>query len=516
MSEIPEGALIPIRDLTTREALYGILGSRSTRFEFQVHTHAPQTGADSLLGILDGVQPDGTLTWTAADDVKKSGGINVRDLPNARPFMLRLADVDRIRHRIRPVRKTEGLPDEPLGMYVITAAPDAWTGTGDVVAFELHEKTIRLVEDKVDQTFVAGIDSPVLELVYQLIRSAGETIDIDRSETLHLAAPMYWPAGTTKLQIVNELLEVLNYRPLWMDGIGNFRATPIVLPADRPIRYATLTDDDGTPLTRELIDGEEGIYQPDWNRDRDVYGVPNKVIAVESRRGDDMPLSGIATNEDPSSPFSYQARGGEYDPITGEPLGGFITNVLNDVEVPDYRAPFEALTELIQDSVDFRALSTGSPTWSDRAHDLADDAIASTDAVLAVYPDLASALVAAAAAATLHTHAYATPQVPATIQADASSLEAALATLVVDGETVAPAAIIAFLAARARQSLIAASAVQASVEVRCLPIPLELLDATRFANSDADVDARHTVQRAEISLAPDGLMTLNLQEVISL
>lgn len=398
--------IIPVRDLTTREILYG---SRSTSIRYELLEHDPATGIDRLAGELDGVKADGALQWSAADSVKKSGNLTVLDLETAAAGMTRIRDVNLVTTRIRPVRTIEGLPEDPLGLYVVTAGPEAWSSTGKEYLLELHDKSTVLDQDAVDVTFTAGTATPVLAIVGTVIQSAGERIAVDASATLTLANPMVWPAGTAKLAIVNDLLAALNYNSLWVDGIGNYRATPYVRPASRSIRYAMLNDESGEKIVRELTDGAASIYTPDWSRDRDIYGVPNKVIAVASGTGDTPPLSGVATNENPDSPFSYAAR------------GRWITAPLRDVEVPDFSAEVD--------------------------------------------PDAATE---------------------------------------------------AFLEAKALQSLTASSAVQAAVTVRCLPIPLELLDAIRFASTPAGIDARHTVQAATIPLAFDGVMSLDIQEVVDL
>jgi hypothetical protein len=129
---------------------------------------------------------------------------------------------------------------------------------------------------------------------------------------------MVWEAGTSKLKIINDLLDVAGYNSLWIDGYGNFRATPRVLPADRSPNYEVLD------LPRELRDGSKAIYTPSWTRNRDSFDVPNKVIAVQAAGGEDEPaLVGVWTNEDPNSPYSYQSR------------GRWIVHVVDSVETPD-------------------------------------------------------------------------------------------------------------------------------------------------------------------------------------
>lgn len=404
MTAIPTG-VIPVRDLTTREILYG---ARTTRYRYELLAHDPITGRDDLAGELDGVL-SGSLSWSSSAAVKKSGSLKVLDLATATEGATRVADVELVATRIRPVLEVDGLPGMPLGVYLVTASPEDWSATHRVLSLELHDRATALEQDRTESTFTAQTGLPVLSIVKSVIESAGETIDIDASETLQLGSPMVWKAGTSRLAIVNELLGAIGYQDLWVDGAGAFRATPYVRPAARPIHYSILNDESGEALVRELTDGEQSIYTPEWTRDRDSYDIPNRVAAVASGSADASPLTGIATNEDPLSPYSYPSR------------GRWVVTVVEGVELPDY----------------------------------ADE------------PD-------------------------------------------------PDAAAVAFLTQRARQTLIASSSTQATVSVKCLPIPIELFDAMRFASTPAHVDARHTVTSVGLDLKFDGLMSLELREVVDL
>lgn len=405
MIEVPAG-IFPVQDLTTREVLYG---SRETQLRYELLSHDTVTGVDRLAGFLDGVA-EGSLSWRSGASVKKGGSLRVVDLAVAAAGTVRVGAVDLVTARIRPVLVVDGLPDQPLGAYLVTAAPEGWSGTHREFSLELHDRCTVLDQDKVDVTFTAATGTPILTVVKSVVASAGEAIDVDASDARQLGAPMVWPAGTSKLSIVNDLLDVLSYNSLWMDGSGAFRATPYVRPALRATYYAVLNDESGAALRRELVDGDESIYASEWTRVRDSYGVPNKVIAVGTGSGDDAPLSGSATNTDASSPYSFAARGNRWVALT-----------LTGVEMPDF-----------------------------------------------------------------------------------------------SGDADPAASAVAFLEAKARQYLIAASAVQAAVSVQCLPIPVELLDAIRFASTPAGLDARHTIVSVAVDLKFDGLMSLELREVVDL
>ncbi|QKY80319.1 minor tail protein [Microbacterium phage Mercedes] len=389
-------AIIPVRSVSTQEVLYG---DRVTSYRWEVLEHS--NGVDQLVGTLDGVA-DGRLTWTQNAAVKGGGKAEVVDLAasDTAPGMLRIGNLKLESARLRPVCVVQGLPENPLGVFLVSAAKEEWEATGRVWQLELLDKCTVPQQDQVDQSYAVAAGTLILQQVKIILASCGEYIAIDNSSTLATSSGMVWEAGTSKLKIINDLLEVAGYNSLWMDGYGNFQLTPRVLPANRSLTYDVL----GIP--RELRDGSQSIYTPDWNRDKDSFDVPNKVVAVQAAGGDDAAaLVGQWTNEDASSPYSYQQRGGRW-----------LTHTLDSVEVPE-----------------------------------------GTDAE-----------------------------------------------------------VVAFLQNRARATLIQMSAVQATVKLEHLPIPVRVGDVVRFANSKAGIDGRHVITRLQLDTHPLGMMSSTLQEVVSL
>src|SRR5690606_10255639 len=94
----------------------------------------------------------------------------------------------------------------------------------------------------------------------------------------------------------NDLLQSAGYWSLWCDGSGQFRVEPYTNPADRPVSYS-------------FEHGDTSVHFPDWSRNQDNSSVPNRFVAVGQGDEEDPPLVGVATNEDPLSPYSYQSRG---------------------------------------------------------------------------------------------------------------------------------------------------------------------------------------------------------------
>ncbi|MCE0510840.1 hypothetical protein LVJ59_17465 [Microbacterium sp. KKR3/1] len=151
-------------------------------------------------------------------------------------------------------------------------------------------------EDTVEDRYSLPAGTEIIPAVVEVIESSGEVrIAVTESASV-LPSALTWEAGTSKLTIINDLLQAAGYWSLWCDGSGLFRVEPYVDPASRPVSF-------------EFKHGEASVHFPDWSSEQDNTSVPNRFIAVGQGDEDAPPLVGVATNEDPESQYSYQARG---------------------------------------------------------------------------------------------------------------------------------------------------------------------------------------------------------------
>ncbi len=256
------------------------------------------------------------------DSGKWFNGASVSPVPYRRYSWTGVANASVSIEEIRALQWVDSgqpvLPEIPWGTFLLESAKEQWRDTGRVWSLSMLDRTTVPSQDVVDESFAVPAGTTILSQVAAILASSGEYVAVDSSVTLATQGNMVWEAGTSKLKIINDLLDVAGYNSLWMDGWGNFQLTPRVLPADRSIKYELLD------LPRELVDGPKSIYSSSWTRERDSFGVPNKVIAVQAAGGDDEEaLVGQWTNTDPDSPYSYPSR------------GRWVPHVLDSVDVPD-------------------------------------------------------------------------------------------------------------------------------------------------------------------------------------
>ena len=104
-----------------------------------------------------------------------------------------------------------------------------------------------------------------------------------------------WEAGTNKRQIINDLLDAINYESLSFDEDGYAVAKPYVSPQER-----------GSEFTYQ--DDELSVMYPEVMQELDLFSIPNRWILSVSDPDRDTVVVDF-TNADPASPTSTVRRG---------------------------------------------------------------------------------------------------------------------------------------------------------------------------------------------------------------
>lgn len=240
---------------------------------------------DRPLGALDGVN-GGRCEIVAQSTLGGSASMSIDDRQK----------VDWMSNRVRVWWRQDG-GSWPVGTYLFTSPTEQHTQFG-VTTFEvgLLTKMNVISEDNTDDRYSLPVGTLIIPTVLTLIQSTGETRIAATDGDATLTAAMTWEAGTSKLTIINDLLQAAGYWSLWCDGSGQFRVEPYQNPAQRVASF-------------EFLHGEQSLHFPDWQREQDHTSVPNRFLAIGQGNEVTPPLVGVATNEDPASPYSYPSRG---------------------------------------------------------------------------------------------------------------------------------------------------------------------------------------------------------------
>lgn len=272
-------ALIPVRVRTPEEILSG---NRLTRYWVDV-----LDPNDNPVSRLEGVT-GGYLEWIANAMVKGGGSISLRDKGETQ-------GINWLTARLRPTMSIVGLPDQPLGIYLVSEMPESW-GIGRSLSIKVLDKTTILDQDTVAETFALPSGAVITDEVVAIIESVGITNHAVTPSTATLPGGLVWTVGTSKLRIINDLLSIVNYFSLYMNFEGQLVAEPYTLPAARPLAY-------------EFIDGNKSIYDPNFIKDVDLWSIPNRVTVTTMGGGAEPVLTSTIDNTNPLSPYSIPSRG---------------------------------------------------------------------------------------------------------------------------------------------------------------------------------------------------------------
>lgn len=226
-----------------------------------------------------------SVTYSALSELKSSARITMPDNP----------DIDYINDRIRVIcvvivgtEKRE----YPLGTFLLSSPARNTDGTSVTREIEGYSKLQVYADDLVESRHIVTAGTNVVNEVIRLIGTTQYRIP---SSTLTLSTDREWEIGTSKLTIINDLLETINYTSLRVANDGCFESDVYVLPADRAVDFAYM-DILGGVLSLELSD------------DLDLFSVPNVFVRYIDNP-DAAALRSVYVNDNPHSPSSTVNRG---------------------------------------------------------------------------------------------------------------------------------------------------------------------------------------------------------------
>ncbi|WP_115728242.1 hypothetical protein [Actinomyces culturomici] len=241
---------------------------------------------DREIRVLDGVT-GGSVSLSASTRLRASGSLSIRETGEP---------IDWLSQRVRIDYEPVGVEGWPLGVFLLSTPQDAYSDSGRAWDVELLGKLAILDGTAVEATTSVEAGENLVGAAKQFAVEAGwDRIAVTPSQTV-AASQIVWEAGTSLLTIINDLLSAAGYWAAFVDGYGVLQLQPYTRPASRAQAFA-------------FVEGEESIHSAEWTRDQDLASVPNRVVLVGQGSGDTPALVGVATNEDPESPYSVQRRG---------------------------------------------------------------------------------------------------------------------------------------------------------------------------------------------------------------
>lgn len=280
------------------------------------------------IGDLDMIS--GNIDCKTDAKIKKSGSFEISES--------RYKDIDYLNDRICPYIVIDDV-SYPLGVFLISGK-DRQKKHGAIYRnIEAFDLTQILLEDKITDRFYVQKGSSYYILIKQLIESANLFSTQIVYTDLKVQRDREFELGTPKIDIINALLEEINYTSVYVDERGFVSAKPYIIPTLREIQH-------------EYIVGENIKIQKDsLKEEMDIFGIPNVFVGVVSNSEQET-LTAKYVNDDPTSPLSTVNRNRNIvevinvdDIANNKVLEGYIKRVAYEKSNAYSNVDFETLNE---------------------------------------------------------------------------------------------------------------------------------------------------------------------------
>jgi hypothetical protein len=270
--------------------------------------------------------------WVTDYVIKNSGNINIdftRDVIGTFNCNIRNnTDINYLSDLIRPWYVLNDTYRFPLGTYMLSSPKkksDSKLVTRPIQGYDL---LLALEQDKMINSYTIEAGTNVITAIETLLYIVGANLwvnaDITPSDEI-LSTDVSYELGKSKLFIINSLLNMINYYPLWADGKGVFRSIP-------------WTNEPN--VTYSFIDDNLSIYTPNIELTLDYTNMYNRVVIINNQLVQDtQPLYKVWTFEDEnleSHPLSYSS------------LGRYITKIFQSEAVSQDYVDLRARRELLK------------------------------------------------------------------------------------------------------------------------------------------------------------------------
>lgn len=234
----------------------------------------------------------GDLRVLAADSISAKAAGNIkRTMSGFKLDEYGLREVDPFRHRVKPYWRLEDGTEWPLGVFCFTDSAAHLASYVDVLETTMVDQGFDL-DQGTRATFGIGPSGSILPAILEVLAQVKITsLVIPEGSSARVMDPVIWPAGTSRLQIVNELCALAGWLPPYFDnnGILNIR-TPPDIDRVRPDHNYPLDSERSRVLAGSIVENDNLLDAPN------VYlvicsGPADGEIAASAQVAADLPFS---------------------------------------------------------------------------------------------------------------------------------------------------------------------------------------------------------------------------------
>jgi hypothetical protein len=162
---------------------------------------------NSYLGTIDSIS--GSVAFNSlADNIKRTVRFEIKE--NI------FKDVDYLNDRIRPIIILDDIEYE-MGVFLIPSPTRIKRDGGVYREIEGYDVTQIILEDKITDRYFIKKGTNYVNAITQIVNSANIHQLLMPNSSATLTRDREFEIGTSKLRIINELLQEINYTSLWTD-----------------------------------------------------------------------------------------------------------------------------------------------------------------------------------------------------------------------------------------------------------------------------------------------------------
>jgi hypothetical protein len=270
-------------DFSKEQVIEALKTNRVTKYEYDLLDKY-----DRKIGTIDEI--GGSYSFDSNAEIKGTARFTLNEK--------KLKEIDFLSERIKPyfcLKMGKTWLKWGQGVFLLSSPNRQEQNGGIYRDIEAYDKGLILKEDCVDNRYFIAKGTRYTDAVRTLILSTGiNKISIQESD-LVLSVDKEYPIGTSKLDIINDLLISINYNSVYFNADGFCMVRPYINPKDRAYEFEYVTD-------------KKSIVEYGSEETLDAFSIPNKFVRyVENPEADY--LTSTFVNDKASNKLSTIYRG---------------------------------------------------------------------------------------------------------------------------------------------------------------------------------------------------------------
>lgn len=207
-------------------------------------------------------------------------------------FKMHSDDIDFLTDRVKPILTINDV-DYPLGIYVITTETHNRNEAVQSCTLEGYSLLYLIQRDRLEAPLHLSAGTNYIVAIFSDVFGSydGATAKADSTEYVLSTDREDWETGTSRLDIINQLLDEISFNSVWIDFSGTVRMTKYEQPSLSAIDH-------------RYNQGEYSLIEDYYEITKDRFSKCNVFRVVCENPEQDEPMVAISVNDSADNPYS--------------------------------------------------------------------------------------------------------------------------------------------------------------------------------------------------------------------